>query len=126
VTDRELLEQVFVWQKARVGLDVFIVLLLFVVLYLKWVIYKITVAYLRRAEETLAITKEWSYLAHNQHKDAQRVMAKVEERTETSGKVIQAVEAVPDKVVDRITERAGESADSGRLKVVVVPPPQQG
>ena len=125
MSDRELLETVFLWLRVGVYLGVFIALLLFAVLWLKWVIYKITVAYLQEAEKTLSITKEWSYLAHNQHKDAQRVMEKVEEKNEVAGKVMQAVEAVPDRVVDKIAERAGESVDSGKLKIVVVPP-QQG
>lgn len=126
MSDRELLETVFVWLKVGVSLGVFIALQLFAVLYLKWVIYKITVAYLKRADETLTVTKEWSYLAHNQHKDAQRVMEKVEQRADQNQTVVRAVEAVPEitatKVVEKIAERADSIGDSARLKVVPVPP----
>jgi hypothetical protein len=93
-------------------------------LYLKLRDNRVTLSYLRRADETLAVVKVWCELAHTQHRDAKRVMEKVESRSDSTSvdTVIKAVDQVPDKVVEKIKEAGG--VDSGQfLPRPPLPPP---
>lgn len=101
--------------------------LLLTILYLKYRVYSVTLDYLRRSEqkltdshEILEMVKVYNEMAHTQHKDAKRVMDKVEQKADgvvSPKDVMQAVAAVPDATAEKVVEKLSVS-DSGRVPVV--------
>lgn len=87
-------------------------------------------AYLKNADDMLGLVKIWAESAHTQHKDAKRVMEKVEQQAATAvtspADVMQAVAAVPAATAEMVVEKMKQEShgDSGVLTVRPPEPPK--
>jgi hypothetical protein len=130
VSEQDLLDQIYTvtkFLKFLIAGQITMIGLILLVIYLKYRIYTTMLTYLQRSEqkltdshEILEIVKVYNEAAHTQHKDAKRVMEKVEEKTDavvSPKDVMQAVAAVPEATADKVVEKL-KTEDSGKIPAI--------